>query len=143
MGMNAYVETITEMDITRTMRKEDGENVTTSEKNKFRSLAGCDIWSDNGTVPHLAFTGPCIQKVEPRRRVHEVTKSNRMLTEMGDLVRTITFPNPIGKVDIADIWKFSNAFYNIVTCREYGKMRIVTGLEAKTTSGEDAFYLID
>lgn len=56
-----------------------------------------------------------MQEVAPRFRVEELTEANRKLKEMRDLDPTIKVPKLTANIYAADVWTFSDAYFNIVT----------------------------
>lgn len=101
------------------------------------------MWAGNGSLPQAAYVGSLMQQIAPRLRVRDLTEANKMLKEIRDLNPQILFRNLTGDIAEIDVWTFSNASFNIVARRDYGKTGIVTGLKVRMKEGESAMHLID
>lgn len=143
INMDAFMESIEPLDITRARRKEHEDIATQHEYTAYRSLAGSIIWAGNGALPQAAFVGSLMQQTAPRLRVKDITEANKMLKEIRDLKPLISFRKLTSEVDNIDVWTFSDASFNIVTGRDYGQTGIITGLKVTGKGGESVFHVVD
>lgn len=82
-----------------------------------------------------------MQKNVPRLRVKHLTEGSRLVREIKDLNAVIRFNAMKGDIVQTEIWKYSDAAFNIIAGRDCAKTGMLTGLTMVCNTGEKVVRL--
>ena len=111
LSMNDYSRQISAINLSPLRRKQIGDDASSSEIRKVRSLAGCLVYIGIACYPPALLLSSIIQQSAPYLRVGNIKEFNGMVRDMLRRERTVIYQRPSIDLSHARIVAFCDAGY--------------------------------
>lgn len=144
LSMEAYMERVIEIPITRARRKQPDESLTNEEFVDYRGLAGKLNWAGRAAVPVACFAASDMLQRLGNVRVKDICTGNGLLAEIRKLAPKVMYKVPSWKIVHSFVAGFADAAFNISSARSYGQNGYVSGIAYRQKEDDNTqFHVCD